>query len=187
MSALTQMNPQAGGQGAVPNPFAMPGAAFQPPPQAPPKPQSRLKKFMPLIHVLATWFLLAYYVFWKEPGAYMTQPTASAVSGNLWQRWADLAWRNAKVGSAAVQFVPFFWAFTTLQVVLHSYRVFSGLDTIQPPMLLSLALPQLPKPLPSVILTGMKYMQIGGAFLDDLAALIFGLGMIVWVATWLSS
>ncbi|TFK47917.1 hypothetical protein OE88DRAFT_1664876 [Heliocybe sulcata] len=176
MSSLTQMDPQAADAGAVPNPFANMGSSF-PPPQtsSPPKPPSALRKLMPLIHLLATWCLLAYYVLVSEP--------RTAFAGQGWQRWADLAWRK----SGAVQAVPFFWAFTTLQLVLHSWRVFSGFDTIQPPMLLAMALPQLPKPLPAIILNGMKYMQLGGAMLDDLAALVFALGMIVWVASWLSN
>ncbi|KZT24718.1 hypothetical protein NEOLEDRAFT_412785 [Neolentinus lepideus HHB14362 ss-1] len=181
MSSLSQMNPQSSAgrdTDVVPNPLANLGTAFPPPQVAtPPKPLSTLRKLMPLIHILATWCLLAYYVLIAEPRASPAQPT------NGWQKWADLAWRK----SAAVQAVPFFWAFTTLQLVLHSYRVFSGFDTVQPPMLLAMALPQLPKPLPALIMNGMKYMQLGGALLDDLAALIFVLGVIVWVATWVSS
>lgn len=57
-------------------------------------------------------------------------------------------------------------------------------DPVQPPMLLALALPHLPPPLPSVILNGMKYLQIGSVFLDDIAILLFGIGLIVWIASW---
>lgn len=51
-------------------------------------------------------------------------------------------------------------------------------------MIVSLALPHLPKPVPSVILNGMKYWQIGRIFLDDLAALLFGIGLIIWISGW---
>lgn len=57
-------------------------------------------------------------------------------------------------------------------------------DPVQPPMLLSLALPHLPAPLPSVIINGMKYMQIGSVFFDDIAVLLFGVGFIIWLASW---
>lgn len=60
-------------------------------------------------------------------------------------------------------------------------------DPVQPPMLLSLALPSLPSPLPSLILNGMKYLQIGSVFLDDIAVLLFGIGMIIWVASWFAN
>lgn len=54
-------------------------------------------------------------------------------------------------------------------------------------MLLSLALPHLPPPLPSIILNGMKYMQIGSVFLDDVAVLLFGVGFVVWLASWFAN
>lgn len=58
-------------------------------------------------------------------------------------------------------------------------------DPVQPHMLVSLALPHLPRPIPSIILNGMKYWQIGGVFLDDVAALLVGIGIIIWVSSWL--
>lgn len=54
-------------------------------------------------------------------------------------------------------------------------------------MLLALALPSLPPPLPALITHGMKYLQIGGVFFDDLSALIVGIGFIIWVASLVSS
>lgn len=53
-------------------------------------------------------------------------------------------------------------------------------------MLLALALPHLPPPFPSIITNGLKYLQMGGLFLDDLAGLIVGLGFLVLLAGWLS-
>lgn len=58
---------------------------------------------------------------------------------------------------------------------------------MQPPMLLALALPSLPPPLPAIITNGMKYLQIGGVFFDDLSALIVGIGFLIWVAGLVSS
>lgn len=54
-------------------------------------------------------------------------------------------------------------------------------------MLLSLALPHLPSPLPSIILSGMKYLQIGSIFVDDIAVLLFGIGVLIWVASWFAN
>ena len=57
---------------------------------------------------------------------------------------------------------------------------------VQPPRLLALALPHLPPPLRSSITNGLQYMQLGGVFLDDIAAIVFGIGVIVLVSTWLA-
>lgn len=54
-------------------------------------------------------------------------------------------------------------------------------DNIEPPFLVTLALPHLPPPLPQLILNGLKYLRMGGSFLDDLAGLLFGLGVCVVV------
>ena len=53
-------------------------------------------------------------------------------------------------------------------------------------MLLSFALPYLPPPIPSVILNGMKYIQIVGVLFDDLSAVIVALGLFVWIAGWVA-
>ena len=37
------------------------------------------------------------------------------------------------------------------------------------------------------ILNGMKYMQIGSVFLDDIAVLLFGVGFIIWFASWFAN
>ena len=49
-------------------------------------------------------------------------------------------------------------------------------------MLLSLILPYLPKPLPSVIVYGLGYMQLAGAILDDLAAAVAAIGFFIAVS-----
>jgi GET complex subunit GET2 len=50
-----------------------------------------------------------------------------------------------------------------------------------------LALPHLPPPIPTLVTTSLKYLQMGNLFLDDIAALVFGLGLIVWLGSWWSS
>lgn len=59
-------------------------------------------------------------------------------------------------------------------------------NTTQPPMLLMLALPHLPKPLPTLILTGLKYIQMGSTLLDDIAAVLVALGLFVAVSGWVA-
>ncbi|CDO71732.1 hypothetical protein BN946_scf184920.g16 [Trametes cinnabarina] len=181
MSALRQ-----GGAGAPPG-FQFPGAGVgMGTPAQPPKSKTFVQKLLPLIHVLAAWALLAYFVLWKEPEAYEAKTHGLGLAESRWRRWADLSWKSPEDGWG-VQPVPFFWAFTTLALVLHSWRVFTNLDPVQPPMLLALALPSLPPPLPAIITNGMKYLQIGSVFFDDIAAVVFGLGLLVWAASWVSS
>ncbi len=84
----------------------------------------------------------------------------------------------------------------SLELALHSIRIFSGVVSVhlllrliliesdfqessRPPMLLSLALPYLPKPFASVITYGFGYLQLAGAILDDLAAAVVGIGLLI--------
>ncbi|KAH8101549.1 hypothetical protein BXZ70DRAFT_933823 [Cristinia sonorae] len=174
MAAMTQQS------GGAPNPFAnMAGMTMEPP--APPAPKTRLQKLMPVIHLVAAWLLFAYFAFWKEPE--MFEASHGLLPANRWRRWAELGWKDSKDGWG-VQAVPFFWAFTTLAIILHSWRIFSGLDRVQPPTLLSFALPYLPPPLPSLIVNGLKYMQIGSVFLDDVAGVLVAIGLLIWFSSW---
>ncbi|KAF9554780.1 hypothetical protein CPC08DRAFT_712650 [Agrocybe pediades] len=160
--------------------------------QQQPKEKTKLQKLMPLLHLVAMWCLLAYFVLWAEPLAY-TEGVTEELGVNavgMWRRWANLGQKSALLENTArrfvVQVVPFFWAFTTLQIVLHSMRIFSGFDSVQPPTLLALALPHLPSPLPSLIINSMKYMQMGSLFLDDLSGLVVGIGFIIYFSGWLA-
>ncbi|KAH7910017.1 hypothetical protein BJ138DRAFT_1173400 [Hygrophoropsis aurantiaca] len=146
----------------------------------PTKAPTRLQKFTPLLHVLCTWCLLAFFAFWKEPQAFLDR-THGAVDGGSPSRWAELAWTQPSEQGFGIQLVPFLWAFMTIQIMLHSWRIFSGIDQVRPPTLLALALPHLPPPFPSVILNGLRYLQLGGTFLDDLAAVVFGIGLMVFI------
>jgi len=116
------------------------------------------------------------------------EDTDATVAFGLWRRWANLGRGSPALVDTLerfrVQIVPFFWAFTTLQIALHSLRIVSGFDSVQPPTLLAMVLPHLPSPLPSIITNGLKYMQMGSLFLDDLAGLIVGLGFIVYFSGW---
>lgn len=51
-------------------------------------------------------------------------------------------------------------------------------------MLLEIALPYLPAPLPQAILTLLKYSQMVSMVIDDLAILVFGIGLVIFVSNW---
>ena len=57
---------------------------------------------------------------------------------------------------------------------------------MRPPALLQLALPHLPPALSSTIVHGMKYLQMGGLVLDDVAFLVMGLAFLVVLAGWMA-
>ncbi|KAF9466894.1 hypothetical protein BDZ94DRAFT_1250047 [Collybia nuda] len=149
-----------------------------------------MQKLMPFVHLGTMWCLLAYFVLYQEPKTHEALGGTNVESTGLWRRWAELGSGNSITDMAEVfkiQIVPFFWAFTTLQIVLHSLRIFSGFDAVQPPTLLALALPHLPPPLPSLIVNGMKYLQMGSLFLDDLSGLVVGIGLIVLFSGWFAT
>ncbi|KAJ7102609.1 hypothetical protein B0H15DRAFT_1017717 [Mycena belliarum] len=172
---------KSGGAGAGMG-MGMGGAAEVPP-------KTRAQRLMPALHLAAVWALLAYFVV-------VLEPRAAGVSGNGDDAGRGAAWRwrqlsagarasiGGIVGAWGVQVLPFFWAFATLELALHSLRIFSGFDAFRPPMLIAIALPHLPPPIPAVIVHGMKYFQMGSLFLDDVAAVIVGVGLVVWLATW---
>ncbi|KIM39124.1 hypothetical protein M413DRAFT_12419 [Hebeloma cylindrosporum] len=186
------LGPQAGaGAGAGMFPPFGPGMAGKVPEEA--KPKTKLQKALPLLHLIAMWCLLAYFVLWAEPKAFSeaTGEDVRVSAVGLFKRWAALGTQSPVLYNANEMFrihvVPFFWAFTTLQIALHSLRIFSGFDAVQPPTLVALALPHLPPPLPSLIVNGMKYMQMGSLFLDDLSGLVVGMGFIMYFSGWIST
>ncbi len=55
-----------------------------------PKPKTTLQRVLPLLHLIAVWCLLAYFLFWAEPKSYAeASPTVLSGEG-LWKRWAEL-------------------------------------------------------------------------------------------------
>lgn len=93
MSALTQLTGQPpvelGNAGGIP-----PGLKQM---SDTPRAKTFAAKILPLLHLLATWALLAFFALYKEPEVYNA---ALHVNGNdgILQRWAELAWRNTKGG-----------------------------------------------------------------------------------------
>ncbi|KAJ3723939.1 hypothetical protein EV361DRAFT_892721 [Lentinula raphanica] len=186
-----------GGQNGGAPPFMPPGTNLGKVPDmskggAQKKPPSLMQNMLPLVHLVALWSLLAYFVIYVEPqsqGAFTNVGESTSWSGIL-TRWAELAKRRPQaemIQGWSVAVVPFFWAFITLEIALYSIRIFYGFDTVQPPMLLAMALPHLPPPLPSVIINGMKYLQLASILLDDLAILTVGVGFFICIAGFLRS
>ncbi|KAK0228778.1 hypothetical protein IW262DRAFT_1352928 [Armillaria fumosa] len=144
------------------------------------QPKSLLQKLLPLLHLVVMWGFLAFFVLYKEP---QVQEASGGLTNEprnaLWQRWAELGTEKGRI-----QLVPFFWALTTIQIILHSTRIFVGTDAAPLPFLLNMAVPFLPPQLSSTIVYGWKYLSLFSMLLDDLAGLIVGLGFIVWVASW---
>ncbi|KAJ6456192.1 hypothetical protein C8R45DRAFT_1222294 [Mycena sanguinolenta] len=203
-AAMMQMAAASGGGGAFPpmgadaaaGPMGGFGAGMgmgKAPDVAPPK--TLVQRLLPAVHLVSVWALLMYFVLVMEPAAH--EPGADGVAepggiGFAW-RWKQLTGgAKGQLGAAfasgwGVQVLPFFWAFVTLELVLHSLRIFSGFDAFRPPTLVALALPHLPPPISSLIVHGMKYMQMGSMFLDDVAAVIVGIGLVIWLATWIKA
>ncbi|KAF7306251.1 Elongation factor [Mycena indigotica] len=90
-------------------------------------PKTRPQRVLPAIHVLSVWALVIYFVLVREPATHL-HPEVDG-SGIAW-RWRRLLGNGRDRGGVpivwGVQVVPFFWAFVTLELGLHSLRIFSG-------------------------------------------------------------
>jgi GET complex subunit GET2 len=81
-------------------------ASGKAPAAAPQQLRTRIQKLMPLVHLVAVWCLLGYFVLWREPKAFEDQTHGAVLTDRLWTRWAELSWRNtAKEGGLGVQFL----------------------------------------------------------------------------------
>jgi len=186
MSSLMGAQGGAGGPGA--SPFGPPGAAspfggpgmnmgMAPPPV---KQKTLVQKILPVVHVLATFALMVYFILFVEPKAHGED------AGGPWARWNELRKEPGKWGWS-LKTVPFFTAFITLEILLQSIRITTGLDSAQLPGLLNMALPMLPPPIPSVVRNGLRYAQIFTVMLDDISAVIVALGLVIWASGYISA
>ncbi|KAG5337486.1 hypothetical protein C0989_009522 [Termitomyces sp. Mn162] len=155
------------GQGAFPQ-FSPAGAGGKASAASAPPPPTRLQKLMPFVHLLSMWALLTYFVVYMEPRVWIESVGNLVDVGGqrvgIWSRWAELG-RSRKLEDVALMMR----------------------DTVQPPTLLAIVLPHLPPPLPSIIVNGLKYFQMGSLFLDDLAGLLVGIGFIVMFSGWFAT
>ncbi|KAI9510688.1 hypothetical protein F5148DRAFT_534983 [Russula earlei] len=142
------------------------------------KPKRPIQKLLPILHVISVWALVAFFIVWREPEAFRARHSAVVPSGNTWSRWARLASSPAEQSAWGIE-IPFFWAFISLELALHSTRIFLDFDSTQSPLLLTLILPYLPMPLSSIIMHGLNYLHILGTLVDDLAAAVVAMGLFI--------
>jgi hypothetical protein len=86
--------------------MGMPGMGMA----APPKPKTLSQKLLPMLHLLVIFAVVAYFVLYKEVGAFVSRAGATVSKGqdvgeSQWRRWAELAWRPSDVGGWGVQAV----------------------------------------------------------------------------------
>jgi len=170
--------PSAFGQRGT-SPFPMPDAFASAMPQVE-RPKTLLEKLLPLLHAASTILFLLFFLSWTNASSTATE---GMLSTDHWRRWGDLATSKPAFGWSS-DHRHVLWAFLSLQVALHSLRIFTHSSPPRVPMLLSLALPHLPHPFPMVIQTGMRYMQMAGLLLDDVSILVVGIGAVIFLARW---
>ena len=81
------------------------GANVTPQSRTEPKTKTAVQKLFPLLHVIAVWALLAYFIFWQEPEAFQARNSVVISSGNIWNRWAKLASGTAAQSTWGVETV----------------------------------------------------------------------------------
>ncbi|KAE8270399.1 hypothetical protein A4X09_0g1954 [Tilletia walkeri] len=129
----------------------------------------------------------------KQPGVLASQDDHQA---HLLQRWASLAYRKpAEWESQFFQMesfgftgstVPIFWLFISVEIALQSTRILLFRKQPPPPSFLNTILNFLPLPpqLTSLIRTGASYISLVSALANDLAIVLFGVGMTIIFAQW---
>jgi GET complex subunit GET2 len=50
-----------------------------------------VQKILSLLHLIAMWALVAFFIFWREPESFRARHSAVVSSGDVWNRWAQLA------------------------------------------------------------------------------------------------
>lgn len=109
------------------------------------KPRSKLQKLLPLIHVGSVWCLFAFFALWKEPTVHTKNPLWQGQENSFWARWARLSPQSSTTPGETWQVQPMvrlyhdllsvqiltlpqpFWgALATLELILFSFRIFSG-------------------------------------------------------------
>ncbi|GAA5823801.1 hypothetical protein JCM11251_003298 [Rhodosporidiobolus azoricus] len=198
MAQMAQQAGGAGGEGAA-NPFAANAGGAGGAPMAnpflqpPPPPRTFLDRVFPLIHLLAMVGLAVYAVVFLEPARRITEYGWTGTdSGIDWSAWGALLSVKPKdygaaahaVGFRQLAEVPLLWLFISIELVLQTSRLFLVRNRPSPPGLLSSVLPLLSQFSPQLgmlIQTGFKYLDLFSTCLNDLAVLIFCIGMVVIV------
>ena len=141
LNALMAAQQQRQGSPGSATAFSDPSSAF---PVAP-KPRSKLQKLLPLIHVISVWCLFVFFAACREPTVHKENSTWQGEENSFWARWARLSPQSTRteVETWQVQPVvrpyhalvfnqlltmlqPFWGALATLELLLFSFRIFSG-------------------------------------------------------------
>jgi len=110
-----------------------------------PKPRSKLQKLLPLIHVISVWCLFAFFAVGREPAVHRENSTWQGEENSFWARWARLSPQSTRTQLKTWQvqpvvrpycvlefdrilttLQPFWGALTTLELLMFSFRIFSG-------------------------------------------------------------
>ncbi|GAA5989490.1 hypothetical protein JCM5350_005936 [Sporobolomyces pararoseus] len=175
--------------GTASNPFAQQSA--QTPVASPPQPKTFLDKVFPLIHLLAMVGLAVYSVVWWEPSKRFGLYGQSELQGIDWSAWGALASTRPKNSGIVGQLVggqlaeiPLLWMFVSVELVLQTSRIFLLRNRAPTPSMLNSVLPLLSQFSPQlglVLTTLTKYFQLFSTCLNDLAVLIFVIGIVILI------
>ena len=69
------------------------------------KAKTVIQKLLPILHVVAVWALVAFFIFWREPEAFRARNSALVSTGDIWNRWARLATGPAEQSSWGIEIV----------------------------------------------------------------------------------
>lgn len=81
------------------------GAGVAPQSRAEEKPKTFIHKLLPILHVIAVWALVAFFIFWREPEAFRARNSAVVSTGDIWNRWARLANGPAEPSTWGIEIV----------------------------------------------------------------------------------
>ncbi|WVQ76692.1 hypothetical protein IAR50_006366 [Cryptococcus sp. DSM 104548] len=163
-----------GADGASPFPF--PGMQQQ-------QGKSKVAKYFPLVHLVATLFLALFAVLWWEPA--LRSASAYQEEATTWsERWSGFSGRRVK-GLGEVEVLPLFLAFVTVELILQSSRLLIFRSPPAPHALLQNFLPILPQGIARPLLTGSRYVNLLNQTYKDGCLLVFAVGMTVVGAEWM--
>lgn len=193
MAALFAMLGESGAEGSVPS-FAATA------PSGPDTNPSSAQWPFILLRIVFVTLLALFFAFWMEPKRYESLDLHGLPTSTRGERWSELA-RHPSDSLGGMRLVvcnkfscmnqssfscdyeqPFFWSFVALQASLRSLQLFMNPQPRTMPLILSLALPHLPKHVAAIVSNGLGYMDVASELLDDIAAAIVVVGGLVWIS-----